>query len=239
MADQSKYRKIYRAVQELIESGRLEAGEKLPAEGQMMEEYDASRDTVRKALTLLENDGYIQKSRGRVAVVLPRDQYNFPVSEITSFQELSQMMGMETETVVENLNIIGDPERIREIFGREIEGEVFELERVRKMDGERIILDKDYFLRSVVPTLPLAVCRKSVYEYLEGEQGLKIGYATKEITVQKATEEDKRLLDMGQYDMIVVVKSYTYLTSNELFQFTESRHRPDKFRFVDLAKRRL
>ena len=52
-----------------------------------------------------------------------------------------------------------------------------------------------------------------------------------------ATEEDRKFLDMAPYDMVVVVKSYTYLSSNELFQYTESRHRPDKFRFVDLAKR--
>ena len=30
-----------------------------------------------------------------------------------------------------------------------------------------------------------------------------------------------------------------YLENNTLFQCTESRHRPDKFRFVDLAKRKL
>ena len=46
-----------------------------------------------------------------------------------------------------------------------------------------------------------------------------------------------KLLDMGDYNMVVVVKSHTYLENNTLFQCTESRHRPDKFRFVDLAKR--
>ncbi len=237
MGNESKYMKIFRSLQEDIEKNVLKEGEKLPTEGKIMEVYGASRDTVRKALNLLEYNGYIQKARGKAAVVLPRGQYNFPISEITSFQELNQMMGMGAETEVENLEIVTDEERIRELFGRHMDGEVFELVRVRSVDGERIILDKDYFKRSVVPNLPLSVCRRSVYEYLEKELQLKIGYAAKEITVQMATEEDRKFLDMAPYDMVVVVKSYTYLSSNELFQYTESRHRPDKFRFVDLAKR--
>ena len=67
--------------------------------------------------------------------------------------------------------------------------------------------------------------------------GLKIAYAKKEITVQNASEEDKKYLDMKGFDMIVVVKSYTYLDDTSLFQYTESRHRPDKFVFVDFARR--
>lgn len=61
----------------------------------------------------------------------------------------------------------------------------------------------------------------------------------KEITVHMAADEDYRLLDMGRYDMVVVVKSYTYLEDSTLFQYTESRHRPDKFKFVDFARRKL
>lgn len=237
MAKESKYMKIYRVFQEAIEHGTMKAGEKLPTEGELMEKYDASRDTVRKSLNLLVHNGYIQKARGKVAVVLPRDQFNFPVSEISSFRELKQLMGMDAETSVENLEILTDMQKVREIFDIDEEDEVFELYRVRKVDGERIILDKDYFKRSVVPNLPLSACRNSVYEYLENELGLKIGYATKEITVQTITDEDKKYLDLGQYDMVVVVKSYTYLFDNKFFQYTESRHRPDKFRFVDFARR--
>ena len=113
------------------------------------------------------------------------------------------------------------------------------LERVREIEGEKIIIDKDYFSRKVVDNLPLRAAQDSVYEYLEQEVGLKIGFAMKEITVQMAGDEDRHLLDMKNYDMIVVVKSYTYLEDSTLFQFTESRHRPDKFKFVDFARRKL
>ena len=81
------------------------------------------------------------------------------------------------------------------------------------------------------------IAQNSLYEYIEHTLNLKIGYANKEITCQKVTENDRHLLDLKGYDMVVNVDSYTYLADTRVFQFTRSRHRPDKFRFHDFARR--
>lgn len=236
---ESKYVTIYKEWKEKIESGQIAEGERLPTESSLMESYQVSRDTVRKSLNLLEQNGYIQRGRGRASLVMPKQRYTFPLSEIASFQEVNKLSNAHAETEVVNLDILQDSHKIKKIFQQSVNGEVYELIRVRRMKDEAVILDKDYFVRDVVPRLPLNECKVSVYRYLEEELGLQISYAVKEITVQKANAEDYELLDMGNYNMVVVVKSHTYLENNTLFQCTESRHRPDKFRFVDLAKRKL
>lgn len=236
---ESKYVTIYKEWKEKIESGQIAEGERLPTESSLMESYQVSRDTVRKSLNLLEQNGYIQRGRGRASLVMPKQRYTFPLSEIASFQEVNKLSYAHAETEVVNLDILQDSHKIKKIIQQSVNGEVYELIRVRRMKDEAVILDKDYFVRDVVPRLPLNECKVSVYRYLEEELGLQISYAVKEITVQKANAEDYELLDMGDYNMVVVVKSHTYLENNTLFQCTESRHRPDKFRFVDLAKRKL
>ena len=236
---ESKYVTIYKEWKEKIESGQIAEGERQPTESSLMESYQVSRDTVRKSLNLLEQNGYIQRGRGRASLVMPKQRYTFPLSEIASFQEVNKLSNAHAETEVVNLDILQDSHKIKKIFQQSVNGEVYELIRVRRMKDEAVILDKDYFVRDVVPRLPLNECKVSVYRYLEEELGLQISYAVKEITVQKANAEDYELLDMGDYNMVVVVKSHTYLENNTLFQCTESRHRPDKFRFVDLAKRKL
>lgn len=236
---ESKYVTIYKEWKEKIESGQIAEGERLPTESSLMESYQVSRDTVRKSLNLLEQNGNIQRGRGRASLVMPKQRYTFPLSEIASFQEVNKLSNAHAETEVVNLDILQDSHKIKKIFQQSVNGEVYELIRVRRMKDEAVILDKDYFVRDVVPRLPLNECKVSVYRYLEEELGLQISYAVKEITVQKANAEDYELLDMGDYNMVVVVKSHTYLENNTLFQCTESRHRPDKFRFVDLAKRKL
>ena len=235
----SKYVQVYTDLKNRIESQALETGQALPAEGELMDYYQVSRDTVRKALGILENQGYIQKARGKVATVAGKKGYTFPFEKLASFKELNAHLNRQTQTEVENLEILSDTARIAELFGEAGDGEeeAYDLLRVRRIEGERVIMDHDYFRRSIVPNLPLRACRDSVYEYLEKEQGPKIGYATKEISVQNAGEIDRRYLDLGSYDLVVVVVGYTYTLDGRVFQYTESRHRPDHFRFVGVAQR--
>lgn len=233
----SKYIEIYNEIVSSIENGNLEVNSKLPSESQLMASYGVSRDTIRKSLNLLGQNGYIQKLKGKGSFVLDINKFNFPVSGIRSFSELVSSMGKEIETKIEELSLKSPSSTIKNKLELKDGDYVWKVVRVRKIDGERIILDKDYLHSKFIPTLTLEVCKNSLYKYIEGELGLKISYAKKEITVQKATEEDRKYLDLGMDNMVVVVKSFTYLEDRSLFQYTESRHRTDKFKFVDFARR--
>lgn len=234
----SKYLVIYNEIMSQIEQGKISPGSMLKSENEMMQEYGVSRDTIRKSLNLLERNGYIQKLKGKGSVVLDVNRFDFQVSGLISFKELSGKLGENCRTIVEEFEAVSPDEYIMEQLDLTPEDEVWRVVRVREIGGRRIILDKDYLNKKYVSVLTREICENSIYEYLENELGLKISYAKKEITVQKATEEDRKYLDLKSYDMIVVVKNYIYLDDTSLFQYTESRHRPDKFRFVDFARRR-
>ena len=61
---ESKYIQLYNKLLEQIENKELQEGDKLPSEKELMEMYNMSRDTVRKALNMLVQDGHIEKSKG-------------------------------------------------------------------------------------------------------------------------------------------------------------------------------
>ena len=235
---QSKYKQIYHDYVRLIEQGQLHAGDALPSESNVMAQYRVSRDTVRKAMTLLEHNHFIVKQRGRESLVLDRSKYAFPIAKIMSFAELAAQQGWHSETEVVDVSVIVGEETIMEKLKLTEADEVYRVVRVRRIDGERIILDRDYFVRDIVPHLSRATCSGSIYAYLEGELGLRIGHARKVVTVQQATSEDRLLLDLHEADRCVaVVTSYTHLSDGTLFQYTESRHRVDKFQFEEYAQR--
>lgn len=233
----SKYLKIYNDIVSKIENGIYNPNDKLPSEKELMDSYDVSRDTVRKSLNILEQNGYIQKTKGKGSFVLDINKFNFPVSGVVSFKEISRKIGRDSETEVEFLKCIVPNKIIARNLELNSDEKVWEIIRTRSIGGEKVILDKDYVLQRLVENITEEICKDSLYNYIENQLGLKIAYAKKEITVQKATEEDIKYLDMKGFDMIVVVKSYTYLDDTSLFQYTESRHRPDKFVFVDFARR--
>lgn len=233
----SKYLSIYNNIVNKIENGIYNTNDKLPSEKELMDSYEVSRDTVRKSLNMLEQNGYIQKTKGKGSFVLDINKFNFPVSGVVSFKEISRKLGRDSNTEVEILKCIIPSSTIARNLELKDDEEVWEIIRARSIGGEKVILDKDYVLQKFVYNITEEICKDSLYNYIENELGLKIAYAKKEITVQKATDEDRKYLDMKGFDMIVVVKSYTYLDDTSLFQYTESRHRPDKFVFVNFARR--
>ena len=229
-----KYVKIYDDIIEQIQSGKLKPNEKLPSENELVE---TSRETVRKALNLLSQNGYIQKIRGKGSFVLEMSKYQLPFSGLVSFKEIVTRMGKDWKTIVNDFDLIQPDEHLQKELEITEKDWVWKVVRTRMIDGERIILDKDFFNKKYVPVLSKEICEDSIYEYLENELDLKISFAKKEFFVDTVTGEDRELLDVKGDQHIVVVKSHVYLEDTSLFQYSESRHRLDKFRFIDFARR--
>lgn len=232
-----KYLALYNTLVAQIDEGVYKAGDLLPFEKELIDSYELSRDTVRKALSLLENEGYINKVKGKGSVVLDRAQYHFSMNRLTSFKELSDKTGMSVITRVHSFALSDGEVGMREKLGLSSREKLWQIVRTRNVDGMTIILDKDYLLHRHVPTLDMNTCEHSIFDYLENELGLKIGFAQKEIVVEAATEEDITLLELGDTKVVAVIRSYVFLQEGELLQFSESRHRADKFRFTDFARR--
>lgn len=233
----NKFLSIYEEIVEQIQSGKLKPNEKLLSENELVEKYDTSRETIRKALNLLSQNGYIQKIKGKGSFVLDVGRFDFPVSGLVSFKEIAQKTGKPWRTIVYELEDIKPDDYIQKQLHISSKDNVWKLVRARELEHERIILDKDFILKKTVPSLTKEICEGSIYEYIERELGLTISFAKKEISVDEPTEEDRKYLDLKNYEHVVVVKNYVYLEDTSLFQYTESRHRLDKFKFVDFARR--
>ncbi|WP_067726322.1 trehalose operon repressor [Oceanobacillus damuensis] len=234
---QKKYLTIYEDLVKQIQSNVWPPSSMLPSENELTSHYHTSRETIRKALNLLSQNGYIQKVRGKGSVVLDIHKFSFPVSGIESYTELAEKLQLETRTIVHTLDYLEADNDIAKILRIDPSDSVWTVERIREISGEKIILDKDYFNEMYVPLLSEEICGQSIYEHIENNLGLVIGFAQKEIVVEEPTEEDRELLDLEGFSNVVVIRSQVYLDDASLFQFTESRHRPDKFRFVDFARR--
>ncbi|WP_307340864.1 trehalose operon repressor [Metabacillus malikii] len=233
----NKYHVIYKEWAEKIKTGELKAGDTIPSENDLAQIYGTSRETIRKALNLLAQNGFIQKIRGKGSVILDVQKMSFPISGLVSFKEISKGFQAEATTTVHDIGLIKPDAFLMQQLQASKKDEIWKVIRSRKIGDERIILDKDYFLKKHVPMLTKQICESSIYDYLEHNLQLSISFAKKEIVVEECTEEDYKHLDLEGFTHIVVVKNYVYLENTSLFQYTESRHRLDKFRFVDFARR--
>ena len=230
-----KYQEIFNDLQEKILNGSYLAGVLLPTEKELQDQYKVSRDTVRKALRLLTEKGLIQKVQGRGSQVLKQELLNFPVSGLTSYKELVDSLGLNSQTRVISLDLMTVDEQTALQTGFPEGSQVWKLLRTRSIDGIVSVLDLDYLAKDCVPNLTQEIAQTSIYAHLEEELGLDISYAQKEITIQASTERERLLMD-NQDDYLVLIRSRVYLGDTRQFQYTESRHKIDKFQFALVKK---
>ena len=133
----SKYKQVYNEIKTQINNGNLAPLQELPSENELMQSYGFSKDTIRKALSLLEIDGYIQKQQGRNSIVLEHDLSKPQMlSEIKTVSELNSTSTHQVKTTLTSLYIVQGEEELMHIFNVDDQIDFYRIARLREIDGE-------------------------------------------------------------------------------------------------------
>lgn len=103
------------------------------------------------------------------------------------------------------------------------------------MEDIPVILNHNYFLKELMPELSVKIVKNSIYEYLENTLHITIVNSNRVMTVEKITEIDEKYLKLNakDYNCLAVVSSQTFDSNGIMFEYTESRHKPEYFKFYD------
>lgn len=236
----AKYESIYKDLKDRIESEEYPYQSILPPESTLVITYDCSRNTVRRALKQLGDIGYVQAINGVGVRVIyqPVGKASFIIGGIETFQETAFRNRLNATTEVVMFAEITADKRVAKRTGFPEGTELYYIQRLRKLDGKPCILDINMFDRSLVPGITREIAGKSVYEYIENELHMDIAMSKRRMTVERATQVDEKCLSLGDYNCLAVVTSQTFNGMGLMFEYTQSRHVPEYFCFMDTAVRK-
>jgi GntR family transcriptional repressor for pyruvate dehydrogenase complex len=118
---------IVRQIKETLFAGKLQAGDRLPAERELAEQFETSRASVREALRTLEQEGMIEVRKGLGGGAFIADLDHRPVAK--SFQTLLSLKKISIDNIAE-VRLIFEPEAARLAAERITEEDLRELEDV-------------------------------------------------------------------------------------------------------------
>ena len=238
----SIYEDIYRDLKNKIENNTFAYQELLPPENTLIQVYGCSRNTLRRAVGLLVNDGYVQTMQGKGVrnIYQPSEQTAFTIGEIETFTESAARNGQQARTCVALFTELCLNQKQAAMTGFPENAEVYYIQRIHYLDDVPLIINHNYFLKEAVPGLTKEIAEHSIYQYLEETLHMTIVNSKRIMTVEKVTEIDEKYLDLNirDYNCVAVVSSQTYNSDGVMFEYTQSRHRPDHFRFYDNAVRK-
>lgn len=147
-----KYKQIYEDMKQTIE-GRLEIGDRLPSEVELIEKYNVSRSTLRRALKLLSNDGLILIKHGKgMFVKSPGIQMN--TSDVVNYDGFYEMLtkeGLEVKINLISSEKVIPPKYVAETFGCNETQQIYLIHRMYSIKDMPIGVFFTYFS----PEIPL------------------------------------------------------------------------------------
>ncbi len=203
-------RRIADELRELIVSGTLEPGARLPSERELAKSHGTARNTARQAIAILMAEGLVEAQHGRGAFVrrwpqlrrLAHDRYARRYREAgkAPFQTEAERQGRTARVDVMSIGPVPAPSRVAERLGIH-EGEQVLLRRNRyRADREPVQLADTYVLWAIADGSPLlreVPAPGGIYACLE-DLGHPIGRMTEDVTARMPLPEEAAALEMGR-----------------------------------------
>jgi GntR family transcriptional regulator len=160
------YHQITQNCRELIESGQLRPGEGLPSEWELSALYGVSRLTIRRALDELVRGGLLNRRHGVGTFVTSSTEAQIFPSEL-SFTKNMQRIGRRPGSLVVSLKVIAATPEVAQYLDLQAGAPVFELVRIRLVDGEPLMLETTHLSQARFPDLLKANLNDdSLYDFL-------------------------------------------------------------------------
>lgn len=235
-----KYESIYKELKNDILSGVYAFGDYLPSENVCTERFGCTRNTIRRAISILTSEGLLLPQHGRgVQVIYSPDTGKslFTIGGIESFSEAADRNNLKVKTRVVGFEEVTADVKISRKTGFDPGKELFHVQRIRLFSGKPIIYDENWFLKSEMPELNESIASASVYRYLENELGMTITTSKRRVTAEKATPADTKYLALHGLDFVLIVSGQVFNSRGVMFEYTQSRHVPDQVCFIESAVR--
>ena len=232
------YVQLIDVIKSKITQDEWKLGEQLPSEPDLCEMYSVSRTVVRQALREIELEGLIVRRKGKGTFVAEPKINESLVQKLTGFYQDMVDRGHTPITHVLKNELEPASPKVARYLNVEPGTQVFNIERLRFIDDEPIVLVTTYLPYELCSELANSdLSNQSLYAVLEKEFGLELSHGRRTIEAVPANKREARLLQVDEYDPLILLDSVTYLKDDTPIEYYHAVHRGDKSRFeVELVR---
>jgi GntR family transcriptional regulator len=212
-------------------------GDLLPSETNLIERYSVSRNTVRQAIEVLEQQGFVNSRQGKGTFVASKGS-RYELSKLVSFSEDMRLRGLKPDTQLLGLAQVAPPAPVAAELNMQPGDQAYEIHRLRLADGAPMALSLSYIPCSLLPGLTgEAIASGSLFELLSNHQSLLISYADRSIRPTLATPEQAELLKVPAGSPLMLVEGPAFLENDQPMEYVITYYRGDRYEFMFHAVR--
>lgn len=221
------YRQVAGKLQTSLESGEFAANEPLPAERDLALAYKVSRDTVRKAIRLLEEQGVLYSDHGRGTFVAPetvREMSRF----LDSFTADTLRRGGTPGQRILLMEQVAASMALASLLQTEINVPLLRIKRLRLMNGEPVGVQDSHLRLPPGAKLEKRELERagSLYQLLIEKFSIEPTESLESVGAVAALQEDVELLGVDAGTPLLLCERVMLSDRREPVEYCEMKYVP-------------
>ena len=227
-----RYQQIVEDLLDQIERGDLAAGDRLPSERSLSQNFEVNRRTLRNALDVLERRGLVERRQGAgTFVTSPRFERN--AAEFFPFTEGVRHRGFEPGSKIISLQRLPASPSVAEQLGLSEKDDVWRFHRLRSVNGEPFLVETFSLPAAIAPEIDqFDLSERSVYDVLEHKYGVVIDVARLSLEAVAISEFEAELLLVPIGSPAMLERHLAFDTAGRPVDYGYDVYRGDRVRFI-------
>jgi GntR family transcriptional regulator len=224
-----QYLRLRDEIASFITSGAVGAGELLPSEGELADRWSVSRVTVRKALSLLKDEGLVGSRRG-FGWYVEGEPMRQSLDVLTTIEDQITAAGRRPTRELLRFGLVEAPAHVAPVLDAK---SVLEISRLNRADGDAVGRNTAWINEDMARGLSMdAVEQQSLHRLLP----VTVVAATQTITAVGASDADAALLDVPAGSPLLRFNRTTRDATGRAVLYSEAVYNPKRTEFtVELA----
>ena len=207
---------VYNRLKGMILDDTYPIGSLMPTEPDLCDLVNFSRTTVRKAMELLEQGGFVKIQQGRGTEVLDYKTTQ-KLNIVSSFTETLESKGYKVTSKSMHIDMIVPTNNILDDLHLPAETKAVRIQRIQLANTKPVAIMTTYVVADLVPgILSAAGTFVSLYQYLETHYGIVITSAKDNIKAKAADFLESELLQIPTGSPLLIDRRITFSLSRPI-----------------------
>jgi DNA-binding GntR family transcriptional regulator len=215
-----------------IRAGDLAPGDRLPSEPELAHVRSVSRSSMRAAITMLEEEGFVARRHGSGTYVTYRPALPNDLSRNFGVSSLIASTGLSPGTAEETYELMEAPEWVAAALETPAGTPVSSLRRVRTADGRRVAITTDWCRGAHLSREDLAAIGDgSIYAALTARD-LIVHHGVATLTPGNANPDQARRLGVATGALLLTIDQIDTTADGVPVLVSREHHLADAFSFT-------
>ncbi|MFA0196603.1 GntR family transcriptional regulator [Vibrio artabrorum] len=234
MTNEPKYKALFTKLKSNLENGVWRENVAIPTEREISLGYSVSRSTVRKAIELMIEKGYLRSEQGSGTFIRPlssRDNFR----SLHSFSEDISSKGKLVNQSILEVSVITPSDYLRNQL--ELESKSIDVQKIRRLrfaDSTPIGIHTVYLpihKKSLVTESEL-IEKQSLYRVLEDKWGLKPMEAVESLSARLPSPSESQNLEIPMSEAVLMCSRVTYSSRLQPIEYVEMVYPSSRYDYI-------